>query len=41
MILSNPSSNASISDSTGVVTITDNESMPHIYIGDATGGEYP
>jgi len=33
-ILSSPSSNASISDATGVVTITDNDSQPTISVND-------
>jgi len=38
-ILSSPSSNASISDATGVVTITDNESLPSIDITDTAAFE--
>ena len=36
-ILSSPSSNATISDATGVVTITDNESVPDILLAINTG----
>ena len=34
MILSNPSSNATISDATGVVTILDDDSVPTISVND-------
>ena len=39
-ILSNASANATISDATGVVTITDDENVPHVFISDASGGEF-
>ena len=39
LILSSPSSNATISDATGVVTITDDDSVPAVSISDISISE--
>lgn len=39
MILSTVSANATITDATGVVTITDNDAVPQVSIADSVIGE--